>query len=100
MDMFKMMKEAMAMKSRLAELEKELKAKIVEVEDGGIKVKINGKSEVVELNISDSAYNLGREKLEKTVMSAIQKAVKKSQEMMAEEAKKLTGGMKIPGLTS
>ena len=77
-----------------------MKAKIVEIEESGIKVKINGKSEVVELNISDNAYNLGREKLEKTVMAAIQKAVKKSQEMMAEEAKKLTGGMKIPGLTS
>jgi len=99
MDMFKMMKEAMAMKSRLAELEKELKAKVVEVEDCGVKVKINGKSEVIELNISDDAYKMGREKLEKAVTAAIVKAVKRSQEMMAEEAKKITGGMKIPGLT-
>ncbi|MBN1824353.1 MAG: YbaB/EbfC family nucleoid-associated protein [Endomicrobiales bacterium] len=99
MDMFKMMKEAAAMRSRLTELDKELRGRIIEVSESGVDVKINGKSEITDVRISDEAFNAGREKVEKRVLEAVQRAVKKSQEMMAEEAKKLTGGMKVPGLT-
>ncbi len=98
MDMFKMMKEAMAMKSRLAEMDKQLKAKIIEVDTNGIKITINAKSEVQDIKLSPDVFKQDIGKAEKAILCAVQAAVKKSQEVMAEEAKKLTGGMKIPGL--
>ena len=36
--------------------------------------------------------------MEKMVFSAMQEAIKESQKAMAEESKKLMGGMNIPGL--
>jgi len=98
MDMFKMMKEAMAMKSKLAEMDRLLKDKVLEVELNGIKVSINAKSEIRDIKISREVFTQQHEKAEKAILAALQAAVKKSQEMMAEEAKKLTGGVKIPGL--
>jgi len=98
MDMLKMIKEAAAMKSKLNEMEKLLKEKIVEIEHNGIKVKMNGKSEVVDLKLSSDVMKMDVEKVEKNIVYALQSAAKKAQAMMAEEAKKITGGMKIPGL--
>ena len=98
MDMMKMMKDAMAMKGRLAEMDKQLKNRMIDVELNGVKVVINAKSEIQGINISEDVLKSGKEKAEKTILAALQSAVKKSQEVMAEEAKKLTGGVKIPGL--
>jgi DNA-binding protein YbaB len=98
MDMFKMIKEANAMRSKLSEMEKALKDKIIEVEDNGIKVKVNGKSDILDIKISPETLKRDAAKIEKDILSVIQNAVKKSRDVMAEEAKKITGGMSIPGL--
>jgi DNA-binding protein YbaB len=98
MDMMKMMKEAMAMRSRLAEMDKQLKDRVIETELDGVKVVTNAKSEIRDIKISPEVFKQPHEKAEKAVLAALQSAVKRSQEVMAEEAKKLTGGVKIPGL--
>ena len=98
MDMFKMMKEAAAMKSRLETMERTLKAKTAVVEEHGVSVTVNAKSEIVNLAISTDLVAQGAEKIQKTVLSVIQSAQKKAHTMMMEEAKAITGGMKIPGL--
>ena len=99
MDMMKMIKEAAAMKSRLSEMEKMLKAKVIEVEANGVKLKINGKSEMLELKLSPELLKKDAPFVEKTILSAVQEGVKKSQDAMEQEARKITGGIKIPGLT-
>jgi DNA-binding protein YbaB len=98
MDMFKMMKEAAAMRSRLSEMDKTLKATLIDVEDRGIKVTINAKSELMDLKLSPEVLQRNQEKIEKDLLSVLQQAIKKSQEVMGEQAKKITGGLKIPGL--
>lgn len=98
MDMFKMIKEATAMKSKLSQMEKELRAKEIEVEHSGIKIKINGKSEVLDIKLSPDFLKQDQAKIEKYLLGAFQQSIKKSQDLMAEEAKKITGGMNIPGL--
>ena len=98
MDMLKMMKEAMAMKSKLAEMDRLLKDRIIDIEQSGVKVSINAKSEIRDIKISPEVFAMQHEKAEKAVLAALQAAVKKAQEVMSEEAKKLTGGVKIPGL--
>lgn len=98
MDMFKMIKEAAAMKSRLSQMEKELKNKIIDVEQNGVKIRINAKSEILSFELNPEQLKHDHKKIEREILSAIQHAIKKSQDVMAEEAKKLTGGLKIPGL--
>ena len=98
MDMFKMIKEANSMRSKISKMEKELKNKTLEVESKGVKVKANAKGEILDIKIEESLLQESVSKVEKAVLSALQEAIKKSQKIMAEEAKKATGGMKIPGL--
>ncbi len=98
MEMLKMMKDAMAMRAKLSEMERALKAKVLEVETGGVTVTVNAKGDVLGLRLGEDTLGLGREKAEARILAAVQAAAKKAQEVMGEEAKKLTGGMHIPGL--
>ncbi|MDR3112432.1 MAG: YbaB/EbfC family nucleoid-associated protein [Elusimicrobiota bacterium] len=98
MELFKMAKEAMAMKSKINEMDKKLKSHILEVEHKAIKIKVNAKNEFLELNIPDDLLKKNKTEIEKLLLSAFCEAGKKAQVVMAEEAKKITGGMKIPGL--
>jgi DNA-binding protein YbaB len=98
MELFKMAKEAMSMRSKLSELDKKLKAKIMEVEHKGIKIQVNAKNEFLSLNIPEDLLKEKKEKIEKHILAAFEEAGKKAQSVMSEEAKSLTGGLKIPGL--
>ena len=99
MDMFKMIKEAAAMKSKLSQMEKDLKNRIIDVETKGVKIKINAKVEILEIKLPQEILKQDVERTEKDILAALQQASKKSHEIMMEEAKKITGGMNIPGLT-
>ncbi|AKL97909.1 YbaB/EbfC family nucleoid-associated protein [Endomicrobium proavitum] len=98
MELFKMAKEAMSMRSKFSEMDKKLKAHILDIEYKGIKIKVNAKNEFLELSIPDDLLKESKDKIEKVVLNAFSEASKKSQEVMAEEAKKITGGLKIPGM--
>jgi len=93
-----MAKEAMAIKSKINEMDKKLKAQIIELDYKNIKIQVNAKSEFLSLNIPDYLLKEKKEKIEKLMLVAFEEARKKAQSVMTEEAKKLTGGMKIPGL--
>jgi DNA-binding protein YbaB len=98
MELFKAAKEAMAMKSKWSEIDKKLKAQVIDVEYKGIKIQVNARNEFLSLNIPEDLLKEKKEKIEKNILSAFEEAGKKAQNIMTEEAKKLTGGMKIPGL--
>jgi DNA-binding protein YbaB len=100
MELFKMAKEAIAMRSKLSDMEKKLKAKIIDVEYKGIKIQVNAKNEFLNLNIPEDLLKEKKEKIEKLILAAFEEAGKKAQDAMAAEAKTLTGngGVKIPGL--
>lgn len=98
MELFKMAKEAMSMKSKIKEMDKTLKSKIIEVNYKGILITVNAKSEVVDLKLPQDIMQKSLKDAEKLILSAFQEAIKKSQDAMAEESKKLMGGMNIPGL--
>lgn len=98
MDMFKMIKEAAAMRSKLSEMDKTLKAKIIEINLNGVTVKVNAKGDVVDFKLASESLKDDIGKLEKNILRAFQDAIKQSHDVMAEEAKKITGGMNIPGL--
>jgi DNA-binding protein YbaB len=98
MELFKMAKEAMNMRSKLKEMEQKLKAKVIDIEYKGIKIQVNAKNEFLSLSIPDNLLKEKKDKIEKQILEAFEEACKKAQSIMAEEAKDLTGGMKIPGL--
>jgi len=99
--MNKMMKQVQKMQASLAKLQEELEEKVVEASSGGgaVKVKVNGKQEVLELKIDPEAVDpddIGM--LEDLVLAAVNEALKKAQEMVNEEMGKITGGFNFPGL--
>ncbi len=95
------MKQAQKMQAKMAEIQEELADKVVEATSGGgmVKVLANGRQEILSIQIEPDVVDPEDvEMLQDLVVAAVNDALRKSQEMMAEEMKKLTGGMSIPGL--
>jgi len=64
-----------------------------------VKVRVNGKQEILNLKIDKECVDPNDvEMLEELVKTAINQAVKESQDMVSKAMGKVTGGMKIPGL--
>lgn len=96
------MKQAKKMQERMARLQEELGMKTVEVSSGGgmVSVVVNGKFEVLSLKIEKDVVNPEDvEMLQDLVMAAVNEGIRKAQEMSAAEMAKITGGLKIPGLS-
>jgi len=95
------LKQAQQMHARISQLQEEMAGKTVEVSSGGgmVNIVMNGKQEVMTLRIDPEVVN-GEdiEMLQDLIAAAVNEAIRKSQEMMAEEMKKITGGLSIPGL--
>jgi DNA-binding protein YbaB len=89
----------MSMRSKMKEIDKTLKSKIIDVDYKGISIKINAKSEIIDFKFSEDLSQKSAKDVEKYVLSACQEAIKKAQQVMAEESKKLMGGLNIPGLS-
>jgi nucleoid-associated protein EbfC len=95
-----LMQQAKAMQERLASVQNEVGARSVEATAGGgmVKAKVSGKLEVLKVTIDPQMIeSKDREMIEDLVVAAVNGAIRKAQEMMAEEMAKLTGGLKIPG---
>lgn len=95
-----LMQQAKAMQERLASVQNEVGARSVEATAGGgmVKAKVSGKLEVLKVTIDPQVIeSKDREMIEDLVVAAVNGAIRKAQEMMAEEMAKLTGGL-IPGL--
>lgn len=98
----KMMKEMQKMQSQLARIQDELATKTVEGSAGGgaVGVVVNGKQEVLEVKIRPDVVDPEDvEMLQDLVLAAVNDGLQKAQEMATSEMSKITGGLKIPGLT-
>ena len=95
------LKQAQEMHSKISQLQEEMAGKKVESSSGGgmVSVVINGKQEVLSLRIDPEVVSRDDvEMLQDLIRAAVNEAIRKSQEMMSEEMKKITGGMGLPGL--
>ena len=96
------MRQAQELQAKLARAQAELAEAIIETSSGGgaVKVTVNGQQQVLSVKISPEAINPDDvEMLEDLVMTAVNEALTKAQELAAERMGKLTGGLNIPGLT-
>lgn len=94
-----MMKKVQKLQADMAKLQEELKTRTLEVTAGGgaIKVVITGEKQIQSLKISPAAVDPEDvEMLEDLVAAAVNEAIKKVDDMMAQEMGKLTGGMNLP----
>lgn len=89
-DLYKMQKQAKKIKKDLAKLH-------IEAEVEGVIVTINGEQEVVEVKIPEDKKN--DPKLEKYLLEAFNKAIKKSQSIAADRMKDVMDqmGLNMPG---
>jgi DNA-binding YbaB/EbfC family protein len=96
-----MLRQAQQLQAKLAKAQEELGSMTVEATSGGgaVKVVIDGHQKVHSVEISPEAIEAGDiELLQDLVMSALNEAVTKSQELVNKHLSSLTGGLNIPGL--
>jgi DNA-binding YbaB/EbfC family protein len=96
------MKQAQKMQAQIAKVQEELAHRNVEASAGGgmVTVVVNGKQEIMSVKIEPEVFEAKDiEMLQDLVVAAVNEAVRKSQEMVSEEMRKITGGLQIPGLT-
>ncbi len=95
------LKQAQEMHSKISQLQEEMANKTVEASAGGgmVTIVMNGKQQVLSIRIDPEVVNREDvDMLQDLMGAAVNEAIRKSQEMMTEEMKKITGGLSIPGL--
>ncbi len=100
--MNEMLKQAQKMQEDVAKLQDELEAREYEVSAGGgaVNIKINGKKEIISLDISPEIVDPDDvETLSDILIAAVNEAVTRVEKTADEEMSKITGGMKgFPGM--
>lgn len=97
-----MMKQAQKLQAKMMRMQEELATRTVETSAGGgmVSVVANGAQQIVAITIEKEVVDPEDvEMLQDLIIAAVNDALTKSQEMVSGEMGKLTGGMKIPGLT-
>jgi len=96
-----LLKQAQAFQEKMAKSQEEVAQKIVEASSGGnmVTIQMNGKQTLLSVKIDPEIVKSGDvEMLQDLIIAAVNEGVRKSQDLMADEMKGLTGGMNIPGL--
>ncbi|MGB0453802.1 MAG: YbaB/EbfC family nucleoid-associated protein [Bacteriovoracaceae bacterium] len=96
-----LLKQAQQMQQKISTLQKELESRELEVSSGGgmVKIKINGKQEILGFSLDKECVDPNDvEMLEELIKTAVNQAVKESQDMVSGAMSKVTGGLNIPGL--
>ena len=100
-DLGSIFKQAQEMQTKMADIQRDLAEKKVEVSTGGgmVKVVANGINEIISINIDDELISMNdREVLEDLLTGAINEVHRKVKDLAQEEMTRFTGGIKIPGL--
>jgi nucleoid-associated protein EbfC len=96
-----LMKQAQAMQEQMAKIQEQAAAKQVTGTAGGgmVTVTASGAMEIVSVAIDPEVAKSGDvEMLQDLIVAATNDALRKARDMMTEEMKAVTGGLKIPGL--
>ncbi|MCL4503026.1 MAG: YbaB/EbfC family nucleoid-associated protein [Deltaproteobacteria bacterium] len=100
-NMMSMMKQAQKLQAKMVEMQAEMGNRTVSAASGGgmVEAVVNGRQELVSLRIDKEVVSPDDvEMLQDLIFAAVNEALNRSREMMAQEMSKLTGGMQIPGL--
>ncbi|MCP9447014.1 MAG: YbaB/EbfC family nucleoid-associated protein [Nitrospira sp.] len=95
------LKQAQAMQEQMAKLQEQAASKTASGTAGGgiVTVTANGALQIVSVTIDPELVKSGDvEMLQDLVVAAGNDALRKAKDLMEQEMKALTGGLKIPGL--
>lgn len=95
------LRQAQQLQAKLAKAQEELGKLTVEASSGGgaVKVVLDGHQKVHSVKISPEVVEAGDvELLEDLVMTAVNEAISKSQQLVSKHLSSLTGGINIAGL--
>lgn len=93
------MQQMQAMQAKMEEIQEEIDAKEIETTAGGgaVKVRINGKKEILELTLDKDVVDPDDvEMLQDLITAALNEAMRQVDEMSQSEMEKLTGGLGLP----
>jgi len=95
------MKQAQKVQQKMEEIQENLANENIQASSGGgmVTVVVNGKQEILSINIEKDVVNaedIGM--LQDLVVAAVNEGLKKSQDLVKERMKDVTGGMNIPGM--
>ena len=95
-----MMKKAQEMQKEMTRIQKEIEELEIDGQSGGgmIKVVVNGKKNVLSINIDSQVMNEDKEMLEDLILSAINQALDNIDKISKEKMGPLASGLNIPGL--
>ena len=97
-----MIKQAQKMQEDMTNLQEDLDAREYEVNAGGgvVTVKINGKMEILSIDIKPEVVEPDDiETMSDILVAAVNEAIKKVSEINSTEMGKITGGLNVPGLS-
>jgi DNA-binding protein YbaB len=97
---FSQAKDLLKMQQETSRIQNELSNTHIEAEVDGVVITIDGQMKVVEVKIENSAILNDQKRLEKAIIDATNKGLKKSQEIAASKMKNIMGdlGLKLPGM--
>jgi hypothetical protein len=96
-----LLKQAQKMQAQVSQMQAELADRRVEATAGGgmVTAIVNGKQELVGLKLEREVVNADDvEMLEDLILAAVNEAMARAGELAAEEMRKITGGLSLPGL--
>ena len=96
-----LMKQAQKMQGEMGRIQEESKKKTVEATAGGgmVTVVASGALELVSIKIEKDVVNPEDvDMLQDLVLAAANEALRRAQQMVAEDMGKVTGGMNLPGM--
>ena len=100
-NMNNLLKQAQKLQKQMEDMQAELKEKEFTATSGGgvVEAVANGKKELLSIKIKPEAVDPDDvEMLEDLILSAVNEAFKKAEAETADEMKKITGGMNMPGM--
>lgn len=95
------MKQAQALQEKMAKVQEEAANKTIDATAGGgmVTVQVNGRQQILSIKIEPEVVQSDDvDMLQDLILAAVNEGIRKSQEMMSEEMKGMTGGLNIPGL--
>lgn len=96
-----MMKQAQEMQRKLAEVQEDLRTRVVEGSAGGgmVTAQVNGRLELLVLKVAPEVVDPDDvDMLQDLIIAAVSQATKKAQELAQAEMSKVTGGLSLPGM--
>ena len=100
-NMQQLARQAQKLQQQMTKMQEELEQREYEASAGGgmVNVKVNGKKELVSLEIKPEAVDPDDvEMLQDMVIAAVNEAMRTANDTMEREMGKLTGGLNMPGL--